>query len=129
MNTFKLVLLLLALIAAINLTKAETAVKLVKADLVDGGVVEHTGKLIVPTLLKWDAPLTNTNKSGVVVLRIKGMRFLYKRSEDVYRNEYKLVRAYVSEIGVVRGDSVEIDFTESNMAVGGSVRAMLKVEK
>lgn len=127
MNAFKISLLFIALIAVMNIPQPAPQVRLEKFELKHGGTIQRSGELQIPTMLKWDAPLVNADKEGVITLRIKEMRFLYKRSFDAKRNEYILTRAYISSIGVKKGDKIEIDFSQSNMEHGSSVPVIVKV--
>lgn len=127
MNAFKLSLLFIALIAVMNIQQPVPQVRLEKSELKNGETIQRSGELQIPTMLKWDAPLVKADKEGVIILRIKEMRFLYKRGFDATRNEYILTRAYISSIGVKKGDKIEIDFSQSNMENGSSVPVMIKV--
>lgn len=129
MKQFKLLLILTALVIVMNIPEYEKAKELVTIEMADDKVIPRTGRLIVPTILKWDEPLVNQETLGTITVRVKEMVFIYKRSEYSNRNEYLLTKTKLSEIGVRQGDNVEIDFSKSNMKSKQSFYAHLKVEK
>jgi hypothetical protein len=126
MNAFKLSLLFLAVIAALNLRQPETRKELKPIVLKNDSVITERGELQIPTLLKSDAPVIEKEKLGVLTLRVKGMRFIYERSSFT-RNEYILRKIGISSISVKKGDKVEIDFSQSNIKTGESFKALVLV--
>jgi hypothetical protein len=129
MNTFKLSLLLLALIAVLNLQQPEHQKVLKKIELIDQMAIEYNGDLVIPTIIKSDAPVVHTNdRNGVVVLRIKGMRFIYEKA-DTIRNEYVLKTKRLEEISIAKGDEVEVDFRQAFMEKAEAIPAHIKVLK
>jgi hypothetical protein len=130
MRAFKLLLLLSAFVAVMNIPKYDEAKELVPVELNDGEAIPRSGTLILPTILKWDDALVDSKNIGVITLRVKEMRFMYERSLNADRNEYVLISPKTEvEIGVKAGDLVEVDFSKSNMEDEGSIRALLEVVK
>ena len=129
MNAFKLSLLFLAAIAVLNLRQPEPRRFMKMVELKQGAVIEETGALVIPTLLKSDAPVLYPEREGVLTLRVRGVRFTYLRSPEVKRNEYRLKTAMISELSVEKGDKIELDFRRSNMVESEKFNALLKVGK
>ena len=115
MNAFKLALLFIAIVLVLNACPQKSAVATQSVTLRDKTAISVSGRLHVPSIIKWDAALVDAEREGVVELRVDEMRFIYVRSADVPRNEYILQSRALSEISVDRGDLIEIDFSRSNI--------------
>jgi biotin operon repressor len=129
MNAFKLLLLLSALVAVMNIPKYQEAPELVKLELIDGQTIPRSGTLIIPTMLKWDDVLVDSGNIGVITLRVKEMRFMYERSPNVNRNEYVLISPKAEvEIGVKAGDLVEVVFVDGEVVLHEILPPRIPVE-